>query len=187
MIYKSKEFKRNNFNKLIFNSVIFLYFLGLCVGCMFAVKNTDNWDYVKRITDIEKLTFKSNTPFFKVYRQQILHSISFIALALIFKYSGILKSMTVVIPFVLAIQNSCVYTVLLVDGEFSIYRLLFEHTLKNTAISFVIILYVYIMIKEILSGREHIKKDIKKLLIYCTTIFFVYLIDYLIKTIIYPR
>ena len=187
MIYKSKEFKRSSFNKFIFNLIIFLYFLGLCAGSIFAVKNADNWDFIKRVTNIENLTFQSKIPFFKLYKQYILNNISFVALVLIFKYSGILKSMAAVIPFILAIQNSCVYIILLADSQLSIYALLFEHILKNTAVSFIIVLYVYTIIKEILSGREDVKKDIKKLLIYWITILGIYLIDYLIKAIIYPK
>lgn len=187
MIYKSKEFKRNNFNKLIFNIVILIYFTGLCAGCTFATKCADNLAFIKEVCDVQSFIFRSETPFLKAYSNQIIHSLSLISIILLFKYSGVLKSMTVVVPFILAVHNSCVNTVLLADNNLSIYQLLFHYTLKSSATAIVIILYVYTITKEILAGREDIKRDFKKLCIYCITLFFIFLIDYLIKILIYPR
>ena len=185
MIYKSKESKQHNLtqNKIILNIIFLLYIAGLCAGCSFACKNSANFDFVKQVIFITN----TGNSILLVNKSLLLRDLIMFAIVLILKYAGILKGLVVCAPFIVAIQNSSIYCILLCQYETTIYQLLFYYVLKDVTISLILILYVYIIIKDIFSNREDTAKDFKRLSVYCISILIIYVVDYFIKLSIYPR
>ena len=189
MIYKSKESKRYNLNqnKMIFNIIFLLYIAGLCAGCSFACKNAANFDFVKQVTFTEKMISISENSILPANTSLLLRDLIIFATVLIFKYAGLLKGLALCAPFISAIQNGSIYYVLLCQHKTTIYQLLFYYVLKDVAISLMLVLFVYITVKDIFNNREDATKDFKRLFVYYICILVIYATDYLIKSIIYPR
>ena len=137
-----KEFKKIDFYRIIFAVLLIISFTGLCTGCLFAVKNADNFDFVKRITLTENYTKMENRGIFKPYCTILIRDIIVCCIILFLKYSGIQKSLVICAPFIVSVQNGAIYTVLLSAGEINVFHLLFNYVFKDTAVLLIIILYL---------------------------------------------
>lgn len=188
MVYKNKDLKKDKlyYRKLIFSVLLIIYFAGLCAGCAFALKNTDNFDFVKKVTFIENLANVEKSSVLAHSVRFLLRDIILIISVIIFKYSGILKGLCLCVPFIMAVQNSCLYTVLMYQVKTGIFNLIFHYILKDTAVSFVVIIYTFIIINELLRGRERPQKDIRRTFVYIRGIFIIYVIDFAVKSFIFP-
>lgn len=182
MIYNNNEIIKNKLymSKLVFSLILILYFAGLCSGCAFTLKNAENIDFAAKITLSQNIINMENSAIFVRYIKSAARDISFILIMLTLKYSGVLKGMCLCVPFITALQNGCIYVVNYIKGK-SLKSLIFEYIIKDTAISFLIILFCYVIISEIISGRKNIKKDRQKTSVYIIGILRVYIIDYVIK------
>ena len=183
MVYKNKDLKKikYNYKKLIFSVLLIIYLIGLCTGCCFALKNADNFSFVQKVTFTEKMIKSGNNSIFSLCRDILL-----ITAVIVLKYSGILKGLCAVVPFIMSVQNSSLYTVRLCSEKTGFFSLLFNVILKDTAVSFLILIYCYITVNDIISGRQSPKNDMKKRIIYITGIILIYIIDFAIKGFILP-
>lgn len=188
MVYKNKDIKIDKLycRKLIFSVILLVYFSGLCAGCSFALKNARNFDFVQKVTFVQNLSEIENMAVSACSARFLARDIIFILLILTFKYSGVLKGLCLCIPFIMAVQNTCIYTIFIYKVKVSVFNLIFNYILKDTAVSFMIILYLYVIVTDIVYGRTNIKKDMKKTLIYSTGIILIYIIDTVIKMVIHP-
>ena len=188
MINKSKEFKKNSFNhnRLIFNIILVVYILGLFVGCAFATQNADNLDFVKQITLTQNIILRPEKRILTANKGYLQRDLAILTIVLLLKYSGVLKGVSVCIPFILAVQNSCVYSTLFSEKAVSVFELLFQYILKDTAVTIIMILYVHTTIKEILARREEVPRDLRKLCAYYLGVLCIYIIDYVIKFAVFP-
>lgn len=186
MIYKNKDSKNKYLNKnYIFAAVIFIYFIGLIAGCSFVFKNGDNLTFVKKVTLIENIINGETKPISALSTTYVTRSLICIITVLILKYSGILKGMCICIPFILAVQNSAMYSILLYENRFSLFQILYTFMLKDSAVVFIVLIYCGIIINEIVTYKENVKSDIKKLLLYLTAVCIINLIDYTVKAMIF--
>ena len=186
MIYKNKDSKNKYLNKnYIFAAVVFIYFIGLIAGCSFVFKNGDNLTFVKKVTLIENIINGEAKPILALSTTYMTRSLICIITVLILKYSGILKGMCICIPFILAVQNSAIYSILLYENRLSLFQILYTFILKDSAVVFIVLIYCGIIINEIVTYKENVKSDIKKLLIYLTAVCIINLIDYTVKAMIF--
>ncbi len=182
MVNKNTDFKFNkkNQSKVIFYIILILYISGLVSGCLFALKNSENLDFVKIITLTENLSQRPNNTVFGAYIRCFIRDILCICFLLIYKYSGVLKSLCITVPFILGLQNSCIYLSNYINGE-GAGEIVFRYILKDTAISFFVIMYCMVIVSDIINSRSNIKKDYYKLAVYLIGVFIVYVIDFIIK------
>lgn len=187
MIYKHKEskLKRINLHRVLLTVLFCISFIGLCTGCLFALKNADNFDFVKQITITEKYIQKVNTGIFEPYSRILIRDVIICCSVLFLKYSGLQKSIVICIPFIMSVQNGAVYTVLLSAENISVFHLLFNYVFKDTAVLLIITLYVYTIIKQIINNKNNIKKDIYLLIFYIAAIILIYIIYFIVKYFIY--
>ncbi len=187
MIRKNKDFKlsQNTKYKVTFNILLLIYITGLCTGCVFTLKNAYNLDFVKYITLTENISKQAREVDLAVIAPYILRDIVICTLIPFLKYSGIQKSLIICVPFILSVQNGCIYSILFYEKNINIFNIMFNYVLKDTAITIILLLFIFTTVKEILSKKYNIKKDIKKLFVYYISISCVYIIYYLIKRFIY--
>lgn len=170
-----KTFKRQ-YKKPIFSILVLIYSAGLAAGCAYALKNSQNMEFIVGVVEIEKLEQMANTAVLGRCAKFMLRDLAFATAMLIFKYSGVLKGLCLTVPFVLRVQNSAVY----ISGRgrgIGLFELLAVFLLKDAAISFLMLTYCYIILNDIMSDRQNIKKDFKKLIVYYAGIIAVYLIN----------
>ena len=188
MIYKNNDIKNNRiqYQKLIFSLVLIIYFAGICTGCTFAFKNSQNLTFVQKVTVIENITKLEKTAFLALSVRYFVRDCLMFCMVLVFKYSGILKGMCLTIPFVTAVQNSCIYATVIYENKIGIFNLFFHYILKDTSVIFILLIYTYIIINEIVSNKDYPRSDVKKLVVYLIAISFIYIIDITVKTMLYP-
>ncbi len=182
MLNKNYDLKtnRNLVQKIIFYTVLAIYICGLCCGCLFALKNSENTAFVSRITGVEKMVKNGNNTLFTVFAAVYIRDVFSLASVLVLKYSGVLKGMCVCRPFVAALQNGCVYIVNYHSGV-EIYDLIVRYILKDTANGFLLILFCYVIVSDIINDRYNYRRDIAKFTVYITGITVVYIVDFIIK------
>ena len=188
MVYKNKDSKRNKYyyKKLIFSLLLIIYITGLCTGCLFALKNTDNLHFVQKVMFIEKYINNENMLFSGQYITFLSRDLLCLIIITLLKYCGLMKGLCAIVPFVMSAQNAGLYVILMYKNKISFFKIIFEVMLKDTAVSFIIILYCYIIIQEIRICKENHKKDIKMMLVYISVIISVYVIDMVVKSFILP-
>ena len=158
-----KKYKHTKNNKIKTESYLFLvltlaYILGISSGCYFILNNYNNLIFAKHII-----------------LNKTLNSMIYLITILLFKYSGILNVLLYTIPFFIGIQNSVLYCNKLTDNNRFILNNL--HTIiKDTAILFLIILYLIITLLQILCKKYNIKKDIKYFSIYICGIIIIHIL-----------
>lgn len=181
-VKKSDKIYRKN---VIFIILLAIYTCGLCAGCAFALKNSENFEFVHRVT----LTHNFNAAL-RVYTGLDLSFLVRDLLRIIFlvllKYSGILKGFTVSVPFAMALQNACIYISLLCSGVKNNIILFMTTALKNSSIIFLILIFCGIIVTDIIDERENHRKDIKTATVYSISISLIYVIDYFVRIFIYP-
>ena len=170
---------------MIFNIILLLYIAGLCAGCSFACKNATNFDFVKQVTFTDRMITSAENGILYGNTSLLLRDLIIFATIFILKYSGILKGLAICVPFIFTIQNGSIYYVLLYQYKTSFYQLLFYYVLKDVAIGLMLVLFVYITVKDIFNNREDTTKDFTRLFVYYICILTIYAIDYLIKSIVY--
>ena len=188
MTYKNYNNVKNKTRsrKAVFYILIFIYIFGLVTGCMFTLKNTENLEFVKKITLTESLFTDKSDNYIIHSSKFIIRDVILLLFVLIFKYSGILKGLSSCIPAILSIQNSSVYAALMIDKKISVFNLMFNYIIKDTAISFLILSYCFIIFNEIIEAKENPERDIKRFSIYLSGIIVVYLLNFLIKLVVIP-
>ena len=164
MIKKIKE-KQNNtdIEKYIFILLIIAYISGIISGCCFIFKNPDNIELTKYLTLNNTITF-------------VIYLIS----AFLLKYSGVLCCFICFLPFLNGIQNSVYYSkILLFSNDINLY-LNILNSIKDTAISLLLILYLLVIISQIICRKYNIKKDIKCFTTYIISSILIYVIHSLL-------
>ena len=91
MIYKKNKFGIYGiqYKKLIFFTVIIVYFIGICSGSYFAFKNTGNLLFVQKVTVIQNLLQVEKTGDLGLSVRYFIRDVLLIASILLFKYSDI--------------------------------------------------------------------------------------------------
>lgn len=186
MIYKKNKFRIYGiqYKKLIFFTVIIVYFIGICSGSYFAFKNTGNLLFVQKVTVIQNLLQVEKTGNLGPSVRYLIRDVLLTASILLFKYSGVLKGVCVIIPFILAVQNSCIYASIICNNNISLFKLITNYIMKDTTISLLIILITTQTIIEIIANRYDIKADIKKIAWYYLSVIFVYVINFSVNYMI---
>ncbi len=179
MIYKKNKFKiyEVQYQKLILCAVIAIYLIGLFAGAYFTVKNGSNLSFVQKVTVTENLLNVEKTGDFGLIAKYLFRDIMLMSSILLLKYSGALKGMCISIPFIFAVQNSCIYVSIIRNNRISLYNLILCYITKDTAISMLIIIYTSLIIKEIISNKSDLKKDLKTLICYNSALFIIYIIN----------
>ena len=181
----NSKYKLQN-KKLILYLLLLIYLIGMVTGCVFTFKNKDNIEFIKQISLTEKLLANGESAISVNTAKIFIRDAILLVSILIFKYSGILKSCCICVPFILSLQNSCLYSVMINTGEISIFNLLFNYIAKDTAVSLLILMYCFIVTNEIVHKRNNPQKDIKKLSIYFSGLSVIYILNILIKIITLP-
>ena len=183
MVYKNtgnKKFKIK-YKKILFIIAIVIYIIGLCTGCCFAFKNSQNMAFVQKVTDVEELINAGNKGILAASAKYLSRDIILLCQVLIFKYSGILKGLCFAMPFIMAVQNSCIYAGNIYQSRLTVFNLFFNFILKDTAVAMILLLYTCITTNEILSDKYIPKKDIINLSVYISAIIIVYIIGFTVK------
>jgi len=167
MVHKNKE-KRNKQNKIekyILAILIISYVVGLCYGCYFVVSNENNAVFVSYITS-----------------NNFINTLIFFIAVILLKYSGILSGILYILPFFSGIQNSAYYCNILLNKETILHNIVFV-VLRDTAVLFLLILYIIVTISQIINKKNNIKKDIKLFYVYISGALVTHLLHYVIKLI----
>lgn len=181
----NSKYKLQN-KKLIFYLLLFVYIIGMVTGCVFTFRNKDNIEFIKQVSLTEKLLANGETTVYIHTAKIFIRDAILLVSILMFKYSGILKSCCICVPFILSVQNACLYSVMINAGEISVFNLLFNYIAKDTAVSLLILMYCFIITNEIIHKRNNPQKDIKKLSIYFSGLSVIYILNILIKIITLP-
>ena len=167
MVHKNRE-KRNRQNrveKYILAILIVSYVAGLCYGCYFVVSNENNAVFVSYITS-----------------NNFINTLIFFIAVILLKYSGILSGILYILPFFSGIQNSAYYCNILLNKETILHSIVFD-VLRDTAVLFLLILYIIVTISQIINKKNNIKKDIKLFYVYISGALVTHLLHYVIKLI----
>ena len=186
MIYKKNKFGIYGiqYKKLIFFTVIIVYFIGICSGSYFAFKNTGNLLFVQKVTVIQNLLQVEKTGDLGLSVRYFIRDVLLIASILLFKYSGALKGVCVVIPFILAVQNSCIYASTICNNNISLFKLITDYIIKDTAISILLIILTTQTIIEIIANKYDIRTDMKKIIWYYLAVISIYFINFSVNYMI---
>ena len=184
MIYKKNGEKQNGeyFRYIVF-ILLFLYSIGVCSGCLFTFKNSDNLNYVKYIVAASEITDFSYNEIFLICTKYFLKVFIYFLTVLTLKYSGILGPAMVLTVIVAAVQNAVIYCVNLIENSGNFLYVIFFFSLKDTAIILLLIIYISININNIINGKYKIKLDIKQFSIYILGVAAICIIDCIIKLI----
>ena len=186
MIYKKNKFRIYGiqYKKLIFFTVIIVYFIGICSGSYFAFKNTGNLLFVQKVTVIQNLLQVEKTGDLGLSVRYFIRDVLLIASILLFKYSGALKGVCVVIPFILAVQNSCIYASTICNNNISLFKLITDYIIKDTAISILLIILTTQTIIEIIVIKYDIRTDMIKIIWYYLAVISIYFINFSVNYMI---
>lgn len=154
-----------NIEKYVFLLIIVFYITGLCCGCYYAFKSTQNLGFVKQIADVNAF--------------EILLCF---AVALAFKYAGILSCIIYILPLIAGIVNGANYCILYAQNSLSYSNIL--TILKDSAVVMLLILYIIVLISQIINKRFSLKKDLKYLYVYLCGVIIVLIIHYILSKII---
>ncbi|MEG1862794.1 MAG: hypothetical protein RR198_04215 [Oscillospiraceae bacterium] len=185
MVSKSitEKADKMQYAKAIFLVLLLIYSIGLCSGCAFAFKNSDNLSFVEKVSGTAALVQNEKSSLLNLTLRFALRDLAAILIVLLLKYSGILRGASICVPFVIALQNSCIYLSCLMSKSLNILELLYFYVIKDTAIAFLILAYCYIIALDLIFKKQLIKQDIRKTAIYLCGICMVYMVDYGIKTL----
>ena len=182
MVNNNLKISKNKLEKMLFASLILIYRSGICCGSIFALKSQDNLDFISNIIFNVNDNKIQNTGFLGLYSKNITRDIIYLLCILIMKYAGILKGLCICIPFIMSIQNAVIYMIKYLE-EGSVFALI-RFILKDTAVSFMVLLFCYVVVTDIIYEKYEVKKDIKKLTVYISGIIIIYIIEYTIRIIL---
>ena len=101
------------------------------------------------------------------------------------KYSGILSGAMCTLPVFAGIQNSAFYCNYILNFENkSIYKTVIV-MIMDSAVIFLLILYITIIIMQILSGKFAVKKDIRYIAIYSAAVIVINTVYNILNNIIF--
>lgn len=185
MVYKNKERKINRLQikRFVFTILLIVYCIGLAAGCAYAVKNSGQPDISNYFTS---LSGGEKGALFRYTISSLCRDAVCICAVTVLKYSGILKGFCIGVPFVFSARNACVYTVALLKKQTSIFSLVFFYILRDSAVTFLVLALCYVTCTDIVQNRLNVKKDLRTLAAYLAGLFFVYIIDFAVKSVILP-
>ena len=188
MVYKNRKKKINRFQarKMIFACLLLIYCAGLTAGCTYAVKSDFNIGNMLTEPLYENYRIMDKAQVFDYCISFFMRDIICICSVTVLKYSGILKGFSIGVPFIFSVQNAGIYTMLLHSGQANMFQLIFFYILKDSAITFLLLMLCYVTASDIVQNRYDNRKDIKVLSVYCLGVLFIYVIDFAVKILIFP-
>ena len=164
MLKKLNDAKMNKYNlrKIIFLILLVLYAVGIGAGCLYAFKNTDNMKFISYIVEADYNNNLNNTKSLSYHIGCLIKNLLFLLSVYILKYSGVLKGLCLSIPFVMGLQNSCVYCYLISNKKTAIITILKTVLLRDVAVCMVIYLAIMLVICDILYDRYAVATDMKR-------------------------
>ncbi len=163
--------------------MISIYIIGVVIGSflMYLDKNSSNF----LLTILENSAAMSIAGEISVFSsfKNLFNDIIFFIVICLFKYSGVLKILTSSVPLIYGMKNAVLYSMASLNGV-NFIKIISNLTIKDTAISFLLILYSASVLTEIIKQKENVKYDIKVLLAYIIAVFSIYIIDIGLKLII---
>ncbi len=177
---KFKKSKTRLENILII--MIAIYIFGVVLGCFLMFIDKDSSSF---LITIIKNSFSMNlaselSVFFWI--KSLFNDAIFFSLIFLLKYSGVLKVLTSSIPLFLGVRNALQYSAANINN-INLIEILASFVLKDTAISFLLILCTSAVISEIIKQKDDIKYDFRIFVAYIVAITSVYLIDISLKMI----
>lgn len=188
MVYKNRKKKINRFQtrKMIFACILLIYCAGLAAGCTYAAKNNFNIGSMLSGSLYKSYRIMDKSQVFDYCASFFVRDILCICSVTVFKYSGILKGFSIGVPFIFSVQNAGIYTMLLHRRQTGIFQLIFIYILKDSAITFLLLMLCYVTVNEIIQNRYNAQRDVKVLSVYCLGVLFIYIIDFAVKILIFP-
>ncbi len=181
MYNKIKRSKKKLDNILII--MISIYILGVIIGSFLIYIDKDSSNFLITILkNSMAISISEEVSVFSSF-QNLFNDIIFFLLICLLKYSGVLKILTSSIPLIYGMKNSILYSMASINGM-NFIKILSSLTIKDTAISFLLILYSASVLNEIIKEKEDIKYDLKILLAYIIAVFSIYIIDVGLKMLI---
>ncbi len=168
MINKKNNKRTNNIEKYILILLISGYLLGFCVGCYFVFGNTNQAEFTNRIVKISNIK-----------------TLIYFILPIVFKYSGALSTAMCGLPFFMGVQNSAYYCNLLRINKTQYVYTTIISMLKDSAIVFLLILYLIVTIIQIIHKRYKLKKDLKYFGFYFSGALIILSAEYIITKFIF--
>ncbi|MBR5805949.1 MAG: hypothetical protein IKY30_04150 [Oscillospiraceae bacterium] len=181
MIYKKTKNKKLKHKDILLILLIIIYIAGVFIGCDFAFKNSRNMAFIQKVTCVDLILKSAAESKFAVYVQYLKRDLLAVCSILILKYSGVLKGLSISVPFIIAVQNSCIYAGNLCRNNFSFSKLFLDFIIKDTSVVMIILLYTMTITTEILNNKYNPRKEIINLSLYASTIAMVYIIDFTVK------
>lgn len=164
---KNNKIPANKMEKVTFILLVLGYIFGICIGSYVAFNNP--------ILFTESRLSHGNLLGYLIY---------FIS-AIILKYSGILSGAMCTLPVFAGIQNSAFYCNYILNFENkSIYKTVIV-MIMDSAVIFLLILYITIIIMQILSGKFTVKKDIRYIAIYSAAVIVINTVYNILNNIIF--
>ncbi|MBQ3587340.1 MAG: hypothetical protein II977_02110 [Oscillospiraceae bacterium] len=181
MINKSKKHRAVS-RKLIFSFILLIYISGLCCGAVFSLKNAGNLAFAGEIsTGTENVISGKHGILKSYYIKYIFRDILYLISVYYLKNSRSAKGVVLAVPFILSLQNSCLYTAFVMK-KLTVYKIISNLVVKDTAIAFIIIICTAAAVYDILYRKENRNKDLQNTGIYIAGIVMVYIIDYSVKS-----
>jgi len=169
MLKKNRNIKNNAaFEKYILIVLLSSYLLGVCIGCYFIFSSDINYGYAENIVQI-----------------QTFGILLYFVIALILKYSGILKGIIYILITFLGIQNSANYCNYILNKSDKIIYSTVLAVIKDSTVTLLLILYIIVIINQIINKKYIVKKDLKYFSVYFTGALIILLLEYALKTFIF--
>lgn len=164
MLKKLNDAKINKYSlrKIFFLVVLVLYAVGIGAGCLYAFKDADNMKFISYIVGTDYENNLGNDKSFSFYIGCVIKNLLFLLFIYILKYSGVLKGLCLSVPFVMGLQNSCVYCYLIFDKKINIITVLKTMLLKDVAVCMVVSLAVMLVACDIFYDKYAVTNDVKR-------------------------
>ncbi len=176
MKIKKKTIRNQTKLEKILLAVISVYILGIIVGCIIMCIDKESSNFLLTILkNSAYVLVNESISVFSVVKYFINDAVFFLLIFLL-KYSGILKNSVSCIPLFLGIKNAIRYCMANISG-INLINILINFAVRDTAISFLLILYCAAVMSEIIKKRDDIKYDTQIFLAYISAVLFVYIID----------
>ena len=118
--------------------------------------------FISYIVEADYKNYLNNTKSLSYHIGCLIKNLLFLLSVYILKYSGVLKGLCLSIPFVMGLQNSCVYCYLISNKKTAIITILKTVLLRDVAVCMVIYLAIMLVICDILYDRYAVATDMKR-------------------------
>ena len=118
--------------------------------------------FISYIVEADYKNYLENTKSLSYHIGCLIKNLLFLLSVYILKYSGVLKGLCLSIPFVMGLQNSCVYCYLISNKKTAIITILKTVLLRDVAVCMVIYLAIMLVICDILYDRYAVATDMKR-------------------------